>query len=77
MKDQTIKKLLTCAMFLGLALILIAIYLAVFAELHNVMGMKGVQIITAVAGGGLILLLPSKIFLTLWLMSKEDSRKKG
>jgi len=59
-------------MILGLALLLLAIYLATFAELQNKMGMQGIKIIAAVAGGGLILLIPSKIFLTLWLMMKEN-----
>ena len=58
-------------MFLGLMLVIVAIYLAVFAEIHNSMGMKGIKIIAAVAGGGLILLLPAKIFLTLLLMMNE------
>jgi hypothetical protein len=56
---------------LGLALVLFAIYLVVVADIHNVMGMKGVIIITAVTGCGLVLLLPSKIILTLWLMTKK------
>ena len=72
MKEETIKLCMTCSMFVGLSLVLVAIYLAVFAELHNSMGMKGIKIITALAGGGLILLLPSKIFLTLLLMKNEE-----
>ncbi len=62
---------MTYIMFAGLTLVITAIYLAVFAEIHNSMGMKGIRIIAAVAGGGLILLLPSKIFLTLLLMMNE------
>ena len=57
-------------MILGLLLLLLAIYLAVFAELQNSMGMQGIKIIAAIAGTGLILLIPSKIFLSLWLMMK-------
>ena len=70
MKDATIKRAVTCIMLLGLALILLAIYLAAFIELQNEMGMQGIKIIAAVAGSGLVLLLPAKIFLTLWLMMK-------
>lgn len=72
MKDKTIKRILTGAMFLGLGLLALAVCLVVFADLQNVMGMQGVKIITAVAGSGLILLLPAKLFLTLWLMSKKQ-----
>ena len=70
-KEATIKRALTCIMILGLALILLAIYLAAFAELQNEMGMRGIKIIAAVAGGGLVLLIPSKVFLTLWLMMRR------
>jgi Kef-type K+ transport system membrane component KefB len=73
MKEKTIKLILTSAMFMGLALVALAIYLAAFAELQNEMGMTGIKIIAAVAGCGLILLLPSKIFLTLWLMMNKGS----
>jgi len=71
MKEETIKRTMTYIMFAGLTLLITAICLAVFAELHNSMGMKGIKIIAALAGGGLILLLPSKIFLTLLLMMNE------
>jgi len=73
MKEETIKRLLTAAMFTGLALVMVAICLVVFADLHNTMGMQGIKIISAVAGAGLVLLLPSKIFLTLWLMMKKEN----
>jgi len=71
MKEETLKRGMTYIMFVGLALVIIAICLAVFADLHNTMGMKGIKIIVAFAGGGLILLVPSKIFLTLLLMMNE------
>ena len=61
---------------IGLVLLVTAICLAVFGKLHIVMGIKGVMIITATAGIGLILLLPSKLFLTLLLM-KQDKRDNG
>ncbi len=68
MKEASLKRIMTLVMFIGLALVLVAIYLAVFAQLHNSMGMKGIKIIAGVAGAGLVLLLPSKVFLTLLLM---------
>jgi hypothetical protein len=71
MKEETIKRTMTYIMFLGLALVIVAICLAVFAKLHLTMGMQGIMIIVLTAGSGLILLLPSKIFLTLLLMKND------
>ena len=61
---------------IGLLLVIAAICLAVFAKLHISMGVRGVMIITATAGIGLILLLPSKLFLTLLLM-KQNKKNNG
>lgn len=61
---------------IGLLLVIAAICLAVFAKLHISMGVRGVMIITATAGIGLILLLPSKLFLTLLLM-KQNNKNNG
>lgn len=73
MKEATIKRLVTIAIATGLALVLVAIYLAAVLELHNTMGMQGIVIIASVAGTGLVLLIPSKIILTLWLMIRKDN----
>lgn len=74
MKEETLKRGMTLIMLVGLILVIVAIYLAVFAELHNSMGMKGIKIIAAVAGVGLIFLVPSKIFLTLLLMMNSKKQ---
>jgi hypothetical protein len=71
MKEEAIKRLLTVLICIGLALVIAAICLAVFGKLHTSMGAKGVMIIAATAGVGLLLLLPSKIFLTFLLMTNS------
>ena len=72
MKDATLKRTVTIILFVGLGLVLVAIYLALVPKLQNTMGMQGVSIIAGVAGLGLVLMLPAKIMLTLWLMTKGD-----
>ena len=76
MKEETLKRGMTFIMFLGLTLVIIAICLAMFADLHISMGMKGIQIIATIAGGGLILLSPAKLFLTLLLMKNDGNDGK-
>jgi len=71
MKEKTLQRTMKIIIGIGLLLVIAAICLAVFAKLHISMGVRGVMIITATAGAGLILLLPSKLFLTLLLMKQN------
>lgn len=56
----------------GLCLVATGLYLIFVKQLHISMGISGVQIICAVVGLGLLLLIPSKIYLTLILMKDRD-----
>jgi hypothetical protein len=76
MKEEKLQRTMKFIIGIGLVLVVTAICLAVFAKLHIAMGIKGVMIITATAGIGLVLLLPSKLFLTLLLM-KKNKRDNG
>jgi len=76
MKEETLQRTMKIIIGIGLLLVIAAICLAVFAKLHISMGVRGVMIITATAGIGLILLLPSKLFLTLLLM-KQNNKNNG
>ena len=73
MKEETLQRTMKFIIGIGLLLVITAICLAVFARLHISMGVKGVMIITATAGVGLLLLLPSKLFLTLLLMKQNKN----
>jgi len=76
MKEETLQRTMKIIIGIGLLLVIAAICLAAFAKLHISMGVRGVMIITATAGIGLILLLPSKLFLTLLLM-KQNNKNNG
>jgi len=61
-------------MLLGLLLVLTGIGLYAFTDLSN-QGIAGVQKIALTIGAGLLLLIPSKLFLTLLLMAAADSEQ--
>ncbi|RKF18772.1 hypothetical protein DBZ36_10270 [Alginatibacterium sediminis] len=69
MSDKT-KLILYLVMGLGLCLVALGIALAMFTDISSSMGVRGVQIIAGLIGTGLLLLVPSKIFLTLILMRR-------
>ena len=77
MKEETLQRTMKIIIGIGLLLVIAAICLAVFAKLHISMGVRGVMIITATAGIGLILLLPSKLLLTILLMKPNDKDNDG
>ncbi len=68
-------RLMNTLMFSGLACIAVALYLIMVKQLHVTLGITGVQIIAAIVGTGLILLIPSKLYLTLVLMKSSDTSK--
>ena len=77
MKEETLQRTMKFIIGIGLLLVITAGCLAVFARLHISMGVRGVMIITATAGIGLILLLPSKLLLTILLMKPNDKDNDG
>lgn len=68
---STWKTLMYLLMAVGAALLLTAAGLYLFTDLATEHGVAGVYTIVLVAGAGLLLLLPSKLFLTLLLMQTE------
>ena len=74
MSEESIVRLMKALIYAGLVLVIVAISLAVFGELHVSMGVQGVMIVAGVAGTGLLLLLPAKIFLTFLLMKREQDQ---
>jgi len=75
MRDQTTIRLLKIVMFCGISLIIFGHYLWVGLKIHESMGVQGIVIIAACCAFGLILSLPTKIYLTLLLMKREAERK--
>lgn len=62
-------------MLLGIALIILGHYLWVGMDLPQTMGVPGIILVAACCAVGLILSLPTKIYLTLLLMQHESELK--
>lgn len=71
MRDQTTIRLLKIVMFCGISLIIFGHYLWVGLKIHESMGVQGIVIIAACCAFGLILSLPTKMYLTFLLMKHE------
>ena len=72
MTQQQGKYLLYGVICIGLLLVLVGIALAMFSNISVSMGVTGVQIISGIIGLGLLLMVPSKIILTLILMKAKS-----
>jgi len=71
MTDKNLIRLLKVMMIIGITLILLGIYLhnSAFAES---MGVKGILLSAACVAVGMILSLPTKMYLTFVLMKREN-----
>ncbi|OUL55957.1 hypothetical protein [Pseudoalteromonas ulvae] len=76
MKRKRVIGILKTIMFLGIALILLGHYLLSGLKLHESMGVSGIMIIAACIAVGLIMSLPTKIYLTILLMKNEQAQHK-
>ncbi|WP_246614993.1 hypothetical protein [Agarivorans litoreus] len=72
MTQQQGKYLLYAVICIGLLLVLVGVALAMFSNISVSMGVTGVQIIAGIIGLGLLLMVPSKIILTLILMKAKS-----
>ena len=63
-------------MSIGAILVLIGIGLVFFTDIYITKGANGVLLIAALIAIGLLLLVPSKIYLTLIFMQKSDEKKE-
>ncbi|MCT8125372.1 MULTISPECIES: hypothetical protein [unclassified Alishewanella] len=77
MTDQQLIRVLKVVMFSGFAIFMFGHYLWAFADLPAKMGIKGIIIVAGCCAFGLILSLPTKIYLTMLLMKWEDEVKKS
>lgn len=71
MKDKTKIRLLQLTMAVGLSLILLGHYLISYALLPEKWGVKGIVVSAMCVACGIILSLPTKIYLTILLMRRE------
>lgn len=72
MTQQQGKYLLYAVICIGLLLVLVGVALAMYSNISVSMGVTGVQIIAGIIGLGLLLMVPSKIILTLILMKAKS-----
>ncbi|ATC92993.1 hypothetical protein [Pseudoalteromonas tunicata] len=76
MKTAPLIRNLKIIMFCGIGLILLGHYLLTGLAINETMGVKGIIIIAACIALGLIMSLPTKIYLTILLMQNEQAQHK-
>ncbi len=77
MNKKTITIFMYLLMTIGSILVLTGIGLIVFTDIYLSKGANGVMTIAVLIAGGLFLLLPSKIYLTLVLMQRNDEKQRA
>ena len=75
MTDQKLILLLKIIMSLGISLILAGIYCHMYSETIEQMGVTGIVISACLVAIGMILSLPTKMYLTFILVKREEDRK--
>ncbi|HCA75533.1 MAG TPA: hypothetical protein DGF36_02810 [Alteromonas sp.] len=75
MTDQKLILLLKIIMSLGISLILAGIYCHMYSETIEQMGVTGIVISACLVAIGMILSLPTKMYLTFVLVKREEDRK--
>lgn len=75
LSTQQWKQLMNVIMLAGIALVLAGIATALFTNKVNE-GVAGIRLIALLIGAGLLLLIPSKVFITLLLMMGKDKPQK-
>lgn len=76
MKENRIQTIMYILMAIGDMLVITGVGLIIFTDIHLDRGVEGVLIVATTIAAGLFLLLPTKIYLTLQLMSKNDKKQK-
>ena len=71
MKDNEIIRLLKVVMITGLLLILTGIYLHMYEPRIEAMGVTGILISAGCVAFGMVLSLPTKMFITFLLVKRE------
>lgn len=76
MNDQKLVKVLKGIMIVGILLIITGVYLHNFSEAMDEMGPKGIIISAICVAVGMIMSLPTKMYLTILLMKLEEEAHK-
>lgn len=75
MTDQKLILLLKIIMSIGISLILAGVYCHMYSETIEQMGVTGIVISACLVAIGMILSLPTKMYLTFVLVKREEDRK--
>ncbi len=75
MTDQKLILLLKIIMSIGISLILAGVYCHMYSETIEKMGVTGIVISACLVAIGMILSLPTKMYLTFVLVKREEDRK--
>ncbi|MDG1732429.1 MAG: hypothetical protein P8H39_05565 [Thalassotalea sp.] len=76
MTEAKLIKILKYVIVLGLSLLLLGHYLLEYANLPEKMGVTGMVISASCIAFGLILSLPTKMYLTFVLVKRENDKKQ-
>jgi hypothetical protein len=76
MSDEALIRLLKIMMLTGISLILLGIYFHMYNETIEGMGVTGILISACTVAIGMIMSLPTKMFLTFLLVKREQDQNK-
>jgi hypothetical protein len=76
MSDFALIRLLKIMMSIGISLILLGIYFHMYSETIENMGVTGIVISACTVAIGMIMSLPTKMFLTFLLVKREQEQNK-
>lgn len=76
MSDTSLIKLLKIMMTIGILLILLGVYFHLYSDAIEAMGVTGMIISACCVAIGMIMSLPTKMFLTFILVKREDELKQ-
>ena len=74
---NTVRNIMIGMILLGITLVLIGLYLAVFTNISTSKGTDGIFTIAGFIAGGLFISVPAKIYLTLQLMRLNDEHLRA
>ena len=77
MTDKQLILLLKIIMSIGISLILAGVYCHMYSETIEQMGVTGIVISACLVAIGMILSLPTKMYLTFILVKREEDSKKA
>ena len=77
MKESTVKNIMIGMIIIGVTLVLIGLYLAIFTNISTSRDIDGIFTIAGFIAGGLFISVPAKIYLTLQLMKLNDEHVRA